>query len=504
MAHYTSPSPSTDRARRSPRPRTSVRVRNVVAGVVYHLVFEGDVRRLSGRQLRHHLARISHVPPSEQQLFVHGQMFEPDANGAAVGLQEDDVIDLVQIAADGGLDVRGPRGGASAAAVSSPRPSTNTGTLSPEAPRQGYSHPLNGVGPGERGAGGGSASASMASAASTRRAPSPDRLVSAAAPPPPPPPPPQHNHSWLDVADARPPRSLAAEVHQSRGAHPAESLPYPHRAPQLNDSSLPLWTSATTLSSLPSGADGHRSRDVAASPRPRMPAETQASLQPPPPLTYAPSASKEHRRLRPSYEVASPPPPLHTSPSPTYDPLTEALWASPPPPPHGGHGAHATPAAGLNHSRYDDHYDGDVGELVHRRGTPSPPTHPRASGTAVRSGSGGVVIRADELHTILDEQNYVWQMEDYRFRTERQNRLVALQQRQRELTFESVRYDEAVAEVERQLARERQRLVELQRAMLGHHTTASSLQSAGLHHVARTSSDLAATGLEEEEVMVDV
>ncbi|AYU80093.1 hypothetical protein CGC20_32370 [Leishmania donovani] len=153
-------------------------------------------------------------------------------------------------------------------------------------------------------------------------------------------------------------------------------------------------------------------------------------------------------------------------------------------------GAYAEPAAGLNYSHYDDRRTvfrdqascdpspsqrAPHQQQVYRPLAVSPGPHdgsaPHVSAPAARSA----VIRADELETILDEQNYIWQMEEYRFRTERQKRLTALQHRQHELTLESARYDQAVAEVERQLARERQRLEKLQQVMTHNATTSCSL-----------------------------
>ncbi|CBZ28305.1 conserved hypothetical protein [Leishmania mexicana MHOM/GT/2001/U1103] len=164
-------------------------------------------------------------------------------------------------------------------------------------------------------------------------------------------------------------------------------------------------------------------------------------------------------------------------------PLTSRSW------PASHRGAHAKPAAGLNYSHYDGHRS-VFGEQASCDPSPSQRTphqqqvyRPRAVSPGPHGGSAphvsapvarSAVIRADELETILDEQNYIWQMEEYRFRTERQKRLTALQHRQHELTLESARYDQAVAEVERQLARERQRLEELQRVM-AHNATTSCL-----------------------------
>ncbi|CAG9576811.1 conserved hypothetical protein [Leishmania major strain Friedlin] len=152
-------------------------------------------------------------------------------------------------------------------------------------------------------------------------------------------------------------------------------------------------------------------------------------------------------------------------------------------------GAHAEPAAGLNYTHHDDHRsvfrdqascDPSPSQRalhqqqVHRPRAVSPGPHDGSAPHVSALVARGAVIRADELETILDEQNYIWQMEEYRFRTERQKRLTALQHRQHELMLESARYDQAVAEVERQLARERQRLEELRQMMARNATTSCS------------------------------
>nr|CAJ2475922.1 unnamed protein product [Leishmania braziliensis] len=495
MTHYASPSQSSDRDRCLPRPRTSLRVRNIAVGVIYHLVFEGDVQRLSGKQLRHHLARISHIPPEEQQLFVHGQLFAPNTIGAAVGLHAEDVLDLVQIAKDGrDHNGRGSRdGGDSMATVPSPRPSTEAGTLSPTISWQGNSRSVD-PRTMRRGGGAGSASASMASSASasTRRAPSPNLLVNA------------------------PPSPAKGAQGQTTAGDDLAREPLPqqlHPAP-LNDSSLPLWTSATTLSSLPSENWANGGSGNAESPRPQMTARctsrsaqgsTQAAVPPyaypqpsplPPELRAQPSGSRSDRFRRSSYEIASPPPSMqqrwrvpHDSPSPLSapPPLTSRSGSA------SRRGVYAAPAAGLNYSHHDDHQSNfceqaSGGPLLSQRAPQQQQVYrPRAASSALHNGLPHVaasiphsaVIRADELETILDEENYIWEMEAYRFRTERQKRLTALQHQQHELELESTRYDQAVAEVERQLARERRKLAELQQAMEQNATVSCSVLDRG-------------------------
>ncbi|GET89853.1 hypothetical protein, conserved [Leishmania tarentolae] len=493
MPHYASPAGAVTEGGRSPPPRTTLRVRNAAAGLLYHLVFEGDVQRLSGRQLRHHLARISHVPATEQQLFVHGQLFAPDAVGASVGLREEDVVDLVQVAEnvrddDGG----GTRGGSdSVGTESSPPPSSNAGTLSPKMPWQSRSR--SEVANTTRRVGGAiSASASRVSStasASTRRAPSPDRLVNA-----------------LPFA-ASGGRGSSRKGNSVEVKLRTEPQLLPRHRPPLNDSSLPLWTSATTLSSLPSGNWPNSGSGDAESPLPQMPSPgyAKAASPPhaypelpsqPPELLARPLPSQADLRQQWSYEVGSPPPQMwqqSCTPFTSLSPLNAPPPLTSQPRPASHREAHAEPAAGLNYSHYDDRRSAfreqashDLSptqrapkqQQVYRPRVLSPGSHDRPMPHASAPVARGAVIHADELETILDEQNYIWQMEEYRFRTERQKRLTALQHRQHELALESARYDQAVAEVERQLARERRKLEELQKVM-SHNTTTSSLFDHG-------------------------
>ncbi|KAG5501550.1 hypothetical protein JKF63_03380 [Porcisia hertigi] len=489
---YASPSRSREQGHHSPRPRTSLRVRNVAAGVIYNLIFEGDVQRLSGKQLRVHLARISHVPPEEQQLFVHGRSFTPNVVGAAVGLRSNDVIDFFRTVEDGrGHDGLGACNGRDATAnASSLRPFTEVATPPPQGLWQGNPGPV-GSPPKGGGRGARSLTASMASiaSASTRRAPSPDRLVN------PTPPATRGGQCQVTTSD-----DIAYQQKQQQ-----------HNSAMLNDSSLPLWASATTLSSLPSGAWSSGMGVGAESPRPQMPAKPSSSpmhgFTPASVLSYAyprssqrlqklptrPSVSPSDYRRQGSYEVASPPLPLPPR-------LHNSNASHPPPPPPSRPGPmmdyrdpSAAPSAGLNHSRYDEHRSNLSEEASCGLSTPqhlprqqrtyrphavSSVPHNGASPPVSGLATHSAVIRADELETILDEENYRWRMEAYRFHTERENRLTALQHRQRELMLESARYDQEVAEVERRLAREQRKLAELQRMMV-HNATTSFLFDRG-------------------------
>jgi hypothetical protein len=495
------------------RPRTSLRVRNVAEGVVYHLVFEGDVQRLSGRQLRHHLAQICRIPPAEQELLVRGAVFAADVLGSAVGLQQDDTVELVR--REGGYtttDVSAAAAelapfqkknrGYSAATASSLRPSTDAGTMSPEA--------LNNddVGNGERGT----------------SFPSPTATTVRSSVPPP--------HTRSSSTSRQDPglrRGGAAEAHvayaassmgstatsTTRIAPSPERLIEQHRQPPVqrphchdsmqDGSQLQLWTSATTLSSFPAGGlDGEGE-----SPRPHMPSKAAARSAPPlPPLSHhqhRPAAqllrphSVERSPLnssayygdsgvhRPSYEVPSPYEQQRRRPPERVLEEREAVeYAhhafSPPPPQSQPYGTRN----GLNQSHMDRRQSGSSGVSRPRpsysfdtstaaavAGETPPPSHLDPSVLQHHSVISAaparyIPVRADDLETLLDEQDYIWQMEEYRFRTERLNRLNALQNRQRELAFEAARYDQAVAVVSRQLQRERRKLTELQDAMSQH------------------------------------
>lgn len=472
------------------RPRMSLRVRNMAEGVVYHLVFEGDVRRLSGRQLRHHLAHICHIPPAEQQLFVRGERFTADMLGAAVGLQQEDIVDLmrgeplnerdpksnssISVPAAVGLSAgrNGRRSRSIAATASSLRPSTDAGTLSPEAPndndddaypRRGRTHPHTAAGTAMsyvRGAAAAHPTSSVGSTATTntRKAPSPERLVE------------QQEQSRRPHPSPRP---SPQQRQQGRQQHYDGSM--------QDDSKLPLWTSATTLSSF-SGSRRDRydayNNNNGQSPRPQAPPHYKApphstypSPPQPQPLNAEPSPndssvfySANHRR--PSYEV-----PLPHQHQQRQQQRQQQLQQQ-----QQGCGARN----GLNQSRME-HVRG--ASPLSFSSSPPLPTYSSsffdANDTASQRGGAVAAARtpqaryvpvcADDLEMLLDEQDYIWRMEEYRFRTERLNRLTALQNHQRELAFEATRYDQAVAVVSSQLQRERRKLAELQEAM-SHHT----------------------------------
>ncbi|KPI89934.1 hypothetical protein ABL78_1006 [Leptomonas seymouri] len=516
---------SLDSSHRS-HPRTSLRVRNVSEGVVYHLVFEGNLQRLSGRQLRHHLAQICHVPPSEQHLFVHGAAFPAMALGASVGLRQDDTVELVRASdhrgSSGGGAGRSPslpnaHRGQSAVAASSLRPSTDAQTMSPASPYddtyggvRGFAQPLP---PNSSPAfpsrqptlgGGGAAAVGHTATPNSLIAPSPNRLIEGSWSP--------HRaqrqqqpYQHGDVRTSRQPRS--AETRRSLPTAEGASLQFQqqqqHQQEQQgtestqDDSQLPLRTSATNLSLLPGGYQ----TEEGGSPHPHMPSKGAGSgparpPDPPPPIAERSrvDASEYYDSsgyYRPSYEVPSPYEPQRRRPRPSqqhpqraYDLQAERM----PVHPSSDHPAQRQQQDGtrngLNQSRMGPVLSGSasVGR-THRSPLLSsslplqaPPPFPCAAealqhhsahpaATAGAPSARYASIRADDLATLLDEQDYIWRMEEYRFRTERVNRFTALQNRQRELAFEAARCDEAVAEVAGQLQRERRKLMELQEAM---------------------------------------
>ncbi|KPA84268.1 hypothetical protein ABB37_02303 [Leptomonas pyrrhocoris] len=525
-----------DSSRRQ-RPHMSLRVRHVAEGVVYHLTFEGDVQRLSGGQLRRHLAQICHIPPTEQQLSVRGAAFPPQALGSSLGLRQEDTVDLVRTSRPNGGDGADPspplskqRRGQSAATVSSLRPSTNAGTMSPEAPYNVYNgtggtapqppHKYSSSFPSTRQpddiADHATSSVGSTATSNTRMAPSPERLIEGATPPlsqhyPPQPQPQQQRHR--------------------------------HRDSTQDDSQFPLWTSATSLSSLP---PRRRDEGEGASPQPHVPLKgtTTRSSQPP----YSPAqpgadrshldTSTHHRSSsyhRPSYEVPSPyeqqrrrqqQPPSQQLQHPQqrgeeYYPQAEQMpadssanYPSKQPPQCGARN-------GLNQSRMDPVGSGSGSAGRPRRSSPPSSLPPPPPSSFERDGdvtqhrsvvpaspaspaARCVPVRADDLETLLDEQEYIWQMEDYRFRTERLNRLTALQNRRRDLTFEAARCDEALAEVSSQLQRERRKLTELQDAMSLHTASLNRFGTRNEEGLARASVDDVEDDNAAEVVEVDV
>ncbi|KEG08596.1 hypothetical protein DQ04_06841040 [Trypanosoma grayi] len=88
------------RVRRSLQPsaigekRSTLRVRNPDSGVLYHLVFDGSLRRLTGAQLRRHLESICLVPGEQLRLTFNGVPVEDASTGAALGLHDKALLEM--------------------------------------------------------------------------------------------------------------------------------------------------------------------------------------------------------------------------------------------------------------------------------------------------------------------------------------------------------------------------------------------------------------------------
>ncbi|RNF27085.1 uncharacterized protein Tco025E_00743 [Trypanosoma conorhini] len=74
--------------------RSTLRVRNPASGVVYHLIFEGNLRRLTGAQLRLHLEGICLVPAERQRLTFNGVPVDNESTGASLGLHDRALLEL--------------------------------------------------------------------------------------------------------------------------------------------------------------------------------------------------------------------------------------------------------------------------------------------------------------------------------------------------------------------------------------------------------------------------
>ncbi|EKF26618.1 hypothetical protein MOQ_009682 [Trypanosoma cruzi marinkellei] len=72
----------------------TLRIRNPAANVVYHLVFEGNIRKLTGAQLRLHLEAICLIPAEQQVLTFNGVPVEYKSTGASLGLHNKAVLEL--------------------------------------------------------------------------------------------------------------------------------------------------------------------------------------------------------------------------------------------------------------------------------------------------------------------------------------------------------------------------------------------------------------------------
>lgn len=68
--------------------RTTLRVRNMRESVVYHLMFDGDVRRLTGTQLKDHVASVCGIPSSQQILTFNNFQVTNESSGFDLGLHD--------------------------------------------------------------------------------------------------------------------------------------------------------------------------------------------------------------------------------------------------------------------------------------------------------------------------------------------------------------------------------------------------------------------------------
>lgn len=106
--------------------RATVRVVNAVEGVVYHLVFDGNIRRVSGRQLRRHIQRVSHIPAEAQVLLVGDAVLPNDSTTCGkMGLDPQNAVVELRYSTDAIRE----HSGIVASPSSSSRPSTAAGTL---------------------------------------------------------------------------------------------------------------------------------------------------------------------------------------------------------------------------------------------------------------------------------------------------------------------------------------------------------------------------------------
>lgn len=78
--------------------RATLRIRNIRENVVYHLLFDGDVGKLTGLQLKTHVTAICNIPAEQQLLTFNGQSVSNTTTGYSLGLKDGSVLmlDFVQ------------------------------------------------------------------------------------------------------------------------------------------------------------------------------------------------------------------------------------------------------------------------------------------------------------------------------------------------------------------------------------------------------------------------
>jgi hypothetical protein len=78
--------------------RSTLRVRNVRESVVYHLLFDGDIGKLTGQQLKTHIQAICHIPPEQQLLTYNGQPVHATSTGYNLDLRNGGMLLLDYVA----------------------------------------------------------------------------------------------------------------------------------------------------------------------------------------------------------------------------------------------------------------------------------------------------------------------------------------------------------------------------------------------------------------------
>eukprot|EP00759_Apiculatamorpha_spiralis_P057533 PhF_6_TR8690/c0_g1_i1/m.13620 len=74
--------------------RSTIRVRNVADETIYHLVFDGNLTKLTVASLKQHLCTIVGCSPSQQSLYLGGRHLLDLDTGSMVGLRDGILLDL--------------------------------------------------------------------------------------------------------------------------------------------------------------------------------------------------------------------------------------------------------------------------------------------------------------------------------------------------------------------------------------------------------------------------
>ena len=81
--------------------RVTLRVRNIREAVVYHLMFDGDVGRLTGSQLKAHIQSICGIPQEQQILTFNGLNVTNETTGYDLGFHNGAMLLLDTVARSG-------------------------------------------------------------------------------------------------------------------------------------------------------------------------------------------------------------------------------------------------------------------------------------------------------------------------------------------------------------------------------------------------------------------